>query len=242
MKVTIKCFFSSGQPQNARGKKTLPLSAPAGLVGACPSHKYRCHSNNTIYIINHNYMLITDHKMIPKNMWIPCNILQSWSFFHPFSEDCFNMRWKQRALSHWGPWGPWGPGSRWAPTKSKLSKPLVTWHGQAWECWRSFWHGEVMKRYDKSRDDLKRCEKMWVVCLKVLRCLWFAVLCWIICSEKVRPKSKGMKKAKGPMNLQNLVSQAEDDKLWRLLWSDRGPRELPPITSGNPPDFPHGGK
>ena len=73
-----------------------------------------------------------------------------------------------------------------------------------------------MKRYDKSRDDLKRCEKMWVVCLKVLRCLWFAVRNGPS-QIKVRPNSKGMKKAKGPMNLRSLVSQAEDDKLWRLL-------------------------
>ena len=93
-----------------------------------------------------------------------------------------------------------------------------------------------MKRYDKSRDDLKRCEKMWVVCLKVLRCLWFAARNGPS-QVKVRPNSKGMKKAKGPMNLQSLVSQAEDDKLWRLLWSDRGPRELPQVTSGKPTWF-----
>ena len=45
-------------------------SAPAHLtnIGAIQTTLF-----TSIYIINHNYMLITYHKMIPKNMWIPYN-------------------------------------------------------------------------------------------------------------------------------------------------------------------------
>lgn len=184
MKVTIKCFFSSGQPQNARGKKTLPLSAPAGLVGACPSHKYRCHSNNTMYI--HNYMLITYHKMIPKNMWIPYNHAPF------FFADWFNML--GESSERWAT-GATGAQAR-AEHPPSPSYPSPWWHGQAWDL-------EIIltrRSYEKIWQVSRWFEKMWkdVGCLS--QSSQMSLVCcakWTI-SNKSKAKLQGNEESKGP--------------------------------------------